>query len=150
MSSTINKIRGRSYRTLVDNTPGSFVWNELSFWTHATDVEFNDGETAQAKVGAIHGITTSTSVTSTGYAADATITTNLNKRVNQYVSATLAAGSTTLTFTNTNFGNNTHFDLWTSKFDVAPTAMTLNGTTLTLTFPVQDVNVTVQVYYFNP
>lgn len=149
MSSTINKIRGRSYKVLADNTPGAYVWNELSFWTHAQDVEFNDGGTAQSKVGAINGITSSTSVTAEGFAADATVVSNLYKRVNQYVSATLQAGSTELVFTNSNFGSSTHFDVWTNVFGVNPSDMKLNGSTLTLTFPVQESNVVVQVFYFN-
>lgn len=149
MSSTINKIKGRSYKVLVDNTPGAFVWNQLSLWTSAEDVEFNDHQTAQAKLGDINGITTSTSVQNTGYAADATVVANLYKRVNQYVSATLEAGSTELEFTNSNFGNTTHFDVWTNVYGVSPQEMSLAGTTLTLTFPVQENNVIVQVFYFN-
>ena len=35
----------------------------LSRWTSSNTVEFNDGKTAQTKVGAIKGITTSTSAT---------------------------------------------------------------------------------------
>lgn len=149
MSSTINKIKGRGYKVLVDNTPGAFVWNELSFWTSAEDVEFNDGKTAQAKLGDINGITTSTSVQNEGFAADATVVASIYKRVNQYVSATLSAGSTELVFTNSNFGNTTHFDIWTNVYGVSPTAMSLTNTTLTLTFPVQENNVIVQVFYFN-
>lgn len=149
MASTINNVLHRDYKVLSDNTPGAFVWNRLSFWTHASDVEFTDGETAQAKVGNIHGITTSTSVTATGYAADATVVTALNKRINQYVSATLAAGATTLTFTNSNFNSNTHFDPWCSIFGVCPTDMSLSGTTLTLTFDAQSSAMVVEVYYFN-
>lgn len=55
------------------------LWHRISFWTHANDVEFNDGKTAQTKVGAIKGITTSTSATETGYAADATTVAALNQ-----------------------------------------------------------------------
>lgn len=149
MASIINDVLGRDYKVLVDDTQGAFVWNRLSYWTHAQDVTFTDGETAQAKVGNIHGITTSTSVTTQGYAADATVVTNLNKRVNQYVSATLTAGATTLSFTNSNFNSNTHFEPWTSVYGVNPTDMSLSGTTLTLTFDTQDSNVLVEVYYFN-
>ena len=149
MSSTINKIKGRGYRTLVDNTPGAFVWNQLSFWTSAEDVEFNDGETAQQKVGAIHGITTSTSISETGFAADASTVSDLYTRVNQHVSATLEAGNTVLEFTNSSFGSTTHFDIWTNTFGVEPADVTLSGTTLTLTFVALDDDVDVQVFYFN-
>ena len=33
------------------------VWNKISFWHKASDCEFNDGKTAQTKLGAINGIT---------------------------------------------------------------------------------------------
>lgn len=148
--STIRNILGRDYKVLADNTVGAFIWNRLSFWTHAQDVEFNDGETAQGKVGNIHGITTSTSVTATGYAADASVVSALNKKVSQYVSATLAAGATTLTFTNSSFNSNTHFEVWTSVWGVDPTNLELSGTTLTLTFKAQETAATIQVHYFEP
>ena len=51
----------------------------LSRWTSSNTVKFEDGKTAQTKVGAIKGITTSTSATETGYAADATTVAALNQ-----------------------------------------------------------------------
>ena len=51
----------------------------LSRWTSSNTVEFEDRKTAQTKVGAIKGITTSTSATETGYAADATTVAALNQ-----------------------------------------------------------------------
>lgn len=51
----------------------------LSRWTSSNTVEFNDGKTAQTKVGAIKGITTSTNTKETGYAADATTVAALNQ-----------------------------------------------------------------------
>lgn len=51
----------------------------ISRWTSSNTVECDDGETVQTKVGAIKGITTSTSVTETGYAADATTVAALNQ-----------------------------------------------------------------------
>lgn len=51
----------------------------LSRWTSSNTVEFEDGKTAQTKMGAIKGITTSTSATETGYAADATTVAALNQ-----------------------------------------------------------------------
>lgn len=148
MASTITKVTGRKYRVLTDNTPNNFVWNQLSFWTAASDVEFSDGVDAETKLGAIQGITTSTSITSTGYAADASVTTALYKKTSQFLSATLAAGSTQVTFTNSNFDSNTLFDVYTSSYGVNPTAMSLSGTTLTLTFDAQSAAVTVKVRYF--
>ena len=150
MASQIRDVLHRDYKVLADNTVGAFIWNRLSFWTHGSDVEFTDGETAQEKVGAIHGITTSTSVTSTGYAADASVVSALNKKVSQYVSATLSAGATELRFTNSNFKSTTHFEVWTSVWGVDPINMQLSGTTLILTFKAASTNATIQVHYFEP
>lgn len=149
MASTITRVTGRTYRVLADNTPNNFVWNQLSFWTAASDVEFEDGVDAETKLGAIQGLTTSTSITTQGYVADATVTTALYKKTSLFLSATLAAGSTQVTFTNSNFKSNTFFDVYTSKFGVNPTAMTLSNTTLKLTFDSQSTAVTVYVRYFN-
>lgn len=148
MASTITKVTGRTYRVLADNTPNNYVWNQLSFWTAASDVEFEDGTNAETKLGAIQGITTSTSITTTGYAADASVTTALYKKTSQFLTATLAAGSTSVSFTNSNFDGNTLFDVYTSKYGVNPTAMNLSGTTLSLTFDSQSSAVTVKLRYF--
>ena len=148
--STIRDILHRDYKVLADNTVGAFIWNRLSFCFYSSDVEFTDGETAQTKVGSIHGITTSTSVTSTGYAADASVVSALNKKVSQYVSATLAAGATELRFTNSNFNSNTHFEVWTSVWGVDPINIQLSGTTLILTFNAAESAATIQVHYFEP
>lgn len=148
MASTITTVTGRKYRVLADATSGSFVWNQLSFWTDASDVEFADGTDAESKLGAIQGITTSTSVTATGYAADASVVSSINKKVSQYLTATLASGSTTVTFTNSSFTSSTFFDVYTSDFSVAPTGMSLSGTTLTLTFDAPSSAVTVKLHYW--
>lgn len=60
------------------------MWHRISFWTHANDVEFEDGKTAQTKVGAIKGITTSTNTKETGYAADATTVAALNQSLSDF------------------------------------------------------------------
>lgn len=60
----------------------------LSRWTSSNTVEFEDGKTAQTKVGAIKGITTSTSATETGYAADATTVAALNQSLGNLIDFT--------------------------------------------------------------
>lgn len=57
VSTTINEIKvtGRARRVLIDKA--AKLWQRISVWTHASDVEFDDGKTAQDKVGAINGIT---------------------------------------------------------------------------------------------
>ena len=53
-----------------------------SNWTSGNTVELDDGNTVQNNVGAIKGITTTTSVTEEGYAADATTVAALNNSLN--------------------------------------------------------------------
>ena len=57
MAVSEKKVTGKFYRIW---SAADKLWHRISFWTHANDVEFNDGKTAQTKVGAIKGITTST------------------------------------------------------------------------------------------
>ena len=63
---------GKKLRRYVDG-----AWERLSFWHKASDCEFDDGMNAQEKLGDIKGITASTNVTNTGYAADAKVVGNL-------------------------------------------------------------------------
>lgn len=78
MAVSEKKVTGKFYRIW---SAADKLWHRISFWTHANDVEFNDGKTAQTKVGAIKGITASTNTKETGYAADATTVTTLNQSV---------------------------------------------------------------------
>lgn len=48
-------VTGRKWRILVDEA--SKLWQRISIWTKASDVEFDDGNTAEDKMGAISGIT---------------------------------------------------------------------------------------------
>ena len=54
-----------------------------SNWTSGNTVELDDGNTVQNNLGAIKGITTSTSVAEEGYAADATTIAALNTTVDE-------------------------------------------------------------------
>ena len=54
------------------------VWNKISFWHKASDCEFNDGKTAQTKVGAIDGITSDLSGESETVAASIKCVNQLN------------------------------------------------------------------------
>lgn len=58
VSTVVNEVivTGRAERMLIDKA--SKLWQRISKWTHATDVEFEDGKTAQEKVGNINGIAT--------------------------------------------------------------------------------------------
>lgn len=48
-------VTGRKFRRLIDRD--SKLWQLISWWTKASDVEFDDGKTAEQKVGTIDGIT---------------------------------------------------------------------------------------------
>ena len=74
MSETI--VTGKKYRILTD--VAQKVWQRVSFWTKSSDVEFDDGKTAETKVGAISGITDSLVSTSSNIAASAKAVSELN------------------------------------------------------------------------
>lgn len=80
---TVNEtiVTNRYFRRCTD--AANKVWQRISFWHKASDCEFDDGSTAQTKVGAIKGITTSTSVTETGYAADMTTVKGLQTQIDE-------------------------------------------------------------------
>lgn len=44
-------VTGRKFRKLVDEA--TKLWQRISFWTKACDVEFDDGETAESKISAL-------------------------------------------------------------------------------------------------
>lgn len=62
-------VTGKYFRQLADKATKK--WERYSLWSKASDTECDDGTNVETKVGAIKGITTSTNVTGTGYAADA-------------------------------------------------------------------------------
>lgn len=72
-------VTGRSFRKCID--VANKLWQKISFWTKASDVEFDDGENAETKLGAIKGITADLNTTETGYAADMTALTQLNNQI---------------------------------------------------------------------
>ncbi len=45
-------VTGRKFRKLVDEA--AKLWQRISFWTKASDVEFNDGKTAEEKIGSLN------------------------------------------------------------------------------------------------
>lgn len=79
MSVNENIVKGKKYRILTD--AASRLWDRISFWTASTDVEMADGHTLEANLGAIKGITTSTNVSTTGYAADARTVSTINSNM---------------------------------------------------------------------
>ena len=68
---TINEtiVTGRKFRKLIDEA--NKLWQRISFWTKSSDVEFDDGNDAETKLGAIDGITDSKNSTSSNIAISA-------------------------------------------------------------------------------
>ena len=74
-------VTGRKFRKLVDEA--TKLWQRISFWTKAVDVEFNDSKTAETKLGAIDGITDSLVSTSSRIAASAKAVNELNNKLTE-------------------------------------------------------------------
>ncbi len=72
-------VTGRKFRKLIDET--TKLWQRISIWTKSSDVEFDDGENAETKVGAIKGITKDLNTTEEGYAADMTALAKINSKL---------------------------------------------------------------------
>ena len=81
-------VTGKAYKILTDAS--NRVWSRISFWTKGSDVEMNDGNSAETNLGAIKGLTASTNVGTTGYAADMTAVKSINDNFvsNIYVNQT--------------------------------------------------------------
>lgn len=73
---------GNKYRRLKDAT--NKIWQRISFWTKASDVEFDNGTTAQDSLGSITGITDSLNSTSSNVAASAKAVNTLNTTVSSF------------------------------------------------------------------
>jgi hypothetical protein len=69
----------------------------------------------------------------------------LQTDITKKLTATLAAGATTLTFTDDYIGNNSIIDVFSNPFGLIPTGMSQSGTTVTLTFDPQDVAYSVAI-----
>ena len=74
-------VTGKKFRRLIDVATNK--WRRYSFWNKAKDTECEDGTDVETKVGAIKGITTSTNVSETGYAADAKTVSEINQSLTQ-------------------------------------------------------------------
>lgn len=72
-------VTGRKFRKLVDEA--NRKWQRISFWTKATDVEFQDGKTAEQKLGAINGITSDLNSADSTLAASASSVKTLNTTI---------------------------------------------------------------------
>ena len=74
-------ITGRKYRRLIDKA--AKLWQRISWWTKASDVEFDDGRTAEQKVGNINGITSNFENGSDDIAASSVLTKKIKDDLNE-------------------------------------------------------------------
>lgn len=82
VSTTVNEVivTGRKKRRLIDKA--AKLWQRISYWTKACDVEFDDGKTAQEKVGSINGITSNFKAGSDDIAASSSLTKKIKDDLN--------------------------------------------------------------------
>ena len=62
----------RKHRVCVGNNGVQKIWNRYSYWTHASDVEFDDGLTLDEKISNVKGTTNDINAEA-GYAADVSL-----------------------------------------------------------------------------
>ena len=74
-------VTGRKFRKCIDEI--NRIWQRISFWTKACDVEFDDGKTAEEKLGKINSITDSLDSISSNTALSAAAGNNLQNQVTQ-------------------------------------------------------------------
>lgn len=70
---TVNEIiqKGNAYRICIDDSDETNLqWARQSFWTASSDVEFEDGMTAEEKIGSFKGIANTDGGTNDGYMVD--------------------------------------------------------------------------------
>ncbi len=74
-------VTGRKWRRCID--VANKLWQRISYWTKASDVEFDDGQTAETKMGAISGITSDLNGESENVAASIKAVNQLNNNLAQ-------------------------------------------------------------------
>ena len=72
---------GRKFRELIDEAV--MLWERISFWCKASDCEFDDGKTAEVKLGAINGITDSLTSDASNIVASAAAVKALNDKITE-------------------------------------------------------------------
>ena len=102
-------VTGRKFRKLVNEATKQ--WQRISFWTKASDVEFDDGSNLQQKMGTINGITDSLTSAGSNTALSAKAGKSLQDQITSLQSqinainnklgtqATFSVSGTTLTIT---------------------------------------------------
>lgn len=115
---TVNEqiVSGRKFRRLINESTN--LWQRISFWTKASDVELNNGQTVEDALSNIKNDIT-----------------NINNSItNDIITKTLPAGSTTITITNSKITTNSVFTFYTSIYGVNPNTVSVSNGSITMTF----------------
>lgn len=120
-------VTGRKFRRLINESTN--LWQRISFWTKASDVELNNGQTVEAALSNMNN----------------SITNMNNKLPNEIVTKTLAAGSTSITITNSKITTNSILSFYTSIYGVNPETVSVANGSITMTFKAQSVAMEVGV-----
>lgn len=88
---TEHVVTGKKYRVLTDEKNDE--WDRVSFWTSSTDVECDNGESIEERAAKLQGVC---------------------------LTATLSAGSTSLTFTDSSITEDCFVDVYTDIYGVNP------------------------------
>lgn len=111
---------GQAYRVLVstDQFTGKNTYDRISTWTAASDVEFSYNENLETYRNSF-----------------------------RYASAILQAGHSTVTISGENITDSGMIDIYAPDeyCDLAPTSIVRNGSSVTLTFPIQREDVEIRV-----
>ncbi len=75
-------VTGRVKRRLIDKA--AKLWQRLSYWTKASDVEFDDGRTAEEKIGNINGITSDFSLDAENICASSSMAHKAHERFYEF------------------------------------------------------------------
>ncbi len=118
-------VTGRKFRKLIDEA--NKLWQRISFWTKASDVEFDDGQTAETKIRDINGALST-----------------LNSKL-EITKAILAAGATTVTISDSQITTDSTLSFYTSVYGTNPTTVSVANGSVTLTFDAQDADMEVGV-----
>lgn len=127
------------YRVLVDESTKK--WSRCYLLTNGNSVDFEDGMTAEQKIGAMKGIATEKK-TVAGFVMDASVA----ELAPVELTGTLIAGQTSKSWTDPSITSTSIISVFTNVDGVIPSAKTQVGNTFTATFPAQQVNVDIIVH----
>lgn len=105
------------YRVLTDEA--NKIWERIYFLTNARSVDADDGNNLETKVGAIKGITTSTTVTEEGWAADAKMVNEKINELKKFVADGKALVASALTLQGVNTSPDASFDTIKNNINIA-------------------------------